>query len=483
MKLADLLQLELDDTQDCDVLGLANDSRKVQPGDLFLAYKGAVADGRLYCQQALDNGAVAVAYEPNDLPASFIFLPQIIYIPMPKLAHKLAAIASRFYHHPTHALSVIGVTGTNGKTTIAYQLAQAFHLLGIKSAYIGTIGQGEVSSLAPLSNTTPDALQLQSLFANYQQSHIKQVCMEVSSHALDQQRVDCIDFKQAIYTNLSHDHLDYHHTMQAYAQAKALLFQVSSLEWAIVNHDDAYASLMLANLPETCKKLTYGLQEGADVRALKWKMDMTGTRFDVACPWGIHTVQVQTLGVFNLYNSLAVFSSLLAENIPVPDVIAVMTELVASPGRLEIVRQEPCVIVDYAHTPDALENVLSTLTELKQGKLWVVFGCGGDRDRTKRPMMGEIAGQLADCVVLTSDNPRSEDPMLILDDIAAGLESSAAKVVRIADRKEAIHHALSFAGKQDIILIAGKGHEDYQIIGSKRLNFSDQAVVREYTVI
>ena len=483
MKLADLLQLEPDDTQDCDIFGLANDSRKVKPGDLFLAYPGALADGRLYCQQAIDKGALAVAYEPNELPESFIFLPTIIYIPIPELAQKLAVIASQFYHHPTQDLSVIGVTGTNGKTTIAYQLAQAFHLLGVKSAYIGTIGQGEVSSLAPLSNTTPDALQLQSLFANYQQSHIKQVCMEVSSHALDQQRVNCIDFKQAIYTNLSHDHLDYHHTMQAYAEAKALLFKVPSLEWAVVNHDDAYAPLMLANLPIKCKKLTYGLQEGADVRAVKWKMDMTGTTFDVASPWGVHTVQVQTLGVFNLYNSLAVFSSLLAENIPVPDVIAVMAKLFASPGRLEIVRQLPCVIVDYAHTPDALENVLSTLIELKQGKLWVVFGCGGDRDRTKRPKMGKIAGQLADHVVLTSDNPRSEDPLLILDEIAEGLETSAAKVVRIADRKQAIYHALQFADKQDIILIAGKGHEDYQIIGSKRLTFSDQAVVRDYTTV
>ena len=187
--------------------------------------------------------------------------------------------------------------------------------------------------------------------------------------------------------------------------------------------------------------------------------------------------------MFNLYNSLAVFSSLLAENIPVPDVIAVMAKLFASPGRLEIVRQLPCVIVDYAHTPDALENVLSTLIELKQGKLWVVFGCGGDRDRTKRPKMGKIAGQLADHVVLTSDNPRSEDPLLILDEIAEGLETSAAKVVRIADRKQAIYHALQFADKQDIILIAGKGHEDYQIIGSKRLTFSDQAVVRDYTTV
>lgn len=484
MKLAYLLQPWCDEALfDCDVMGLHNDSRQIKPGDIFLAYPGAVADGRLYCQQAVDAGAVAVAYEPSLLPESFSYLvanERHIYIPIPQLAQKLAAIASRFYGNPTQALCVTGVTGTNGKTTIAYQLAQAYNLLGSKSAYIGTIGQGDVRALKPLGNTTPDALQLQSLFAHYKQANIKQVCIEVSSHALSQQRTDCINFKQAIYTNLSHEHLDYHHTMQEYAEAKAKLFAMPTLKWIVINHDDAYASLMMAHLPAGCKKLTYGLQEGADVRALNWNMSMTGTTFNVASPWGEHEVHVKTLGVFNLYNSLAVYSSLLADDYSVKDVVSVMSNLAASPGRMELVATEPCVIVDYAHTPDALENVLSTLNQLKQARLWVVFGCGGDRDRAKRPMMGKIASQLADVVVLTSDNPRREDPLLIMQDIATGIAPTEAQVVHIADRKEAIHYALEFADKQDIILIAGKGHEDYQQIGTKRFVFSDQTVVRDW---
>jgi UDP-N-acetylmuramoyl-L-alanyl-D-glutamate--2,6-diaminopimelate ligase len=485
MKLNDLLQPWCGEViPDFDITGLQNDSRKIQPGDLFLAYPGLAADGRLYCQQAIDAGAVAVAYESSSLPDSFECQASVFYVPIPQLAIKLAAIASRFYDNPTNALSITGVTGTNGKTTIAYQLAQAYDLLGFKSAYIGTIGQGEVHALKPLSNTTPDALCLQSLLAQYKQADIKKVSMEVSSHALCQQRVDGIAFKQAIFSNLSHDHLDYHHTMQAYAQAKATLFSIPSLECVVVNHDDAYAGLMMQNVPTGCKKLTYGLQDGAHVRALDWTMSMTGTTFRVASPWGEHTVCVKTLGQFNLYNSLAVFSSLLADGFPINDVIDVMSKLVASPGRLELVAQNPCVIVDYAHTPDALQNVLSTLRQLNPRKLWLVFGCGGDRDKTKRPIMGKIASQLADVVVLTSDNPRTEDALLILKDIRAGMASTiAADVIQIEDRKEAIHHALRLADKHDIILIAGKGHEDYQQIGHQRVAFSDQTVVREHLAI
>ena len=266
--------------------------------------------------------------------------------------------------------------------------------------------------------------------------------------------------------------------MEAYAQAKALLFATPTLKWAIINHDDAYALMMRQVLPQTCQAVTYGLQEGADVRATHVAVTMTGSTFDIVSPWGTYSIVIKTLGVFNIYNSLAVFSSLMAEGFNAVDVVAVMASLEASPGRMELVMQEPCVIVDYAHTPDALENVLLTLVSLKQGRVWVIFGCGGDRDRTKRPIMGKIASQYADVVIITSDNPRSEDPAQIIDEIDAGIPTST-QVMKIIDRREAIHYALSQANKHDIVLIAGKGHEDYQLIGNQRLVFSDQDVVRD----
>ena len=480
MKPSDLLAIWCTgQVPDVDISGIQNDSRKIKPGDLFLAYPGAVADGRLHCKQAILAGAVAIAFDPDDLPESFETVDSVMYIPVPQLASQIAAIGSRFYGYPTRELQVTGVTGTNGKTTIAYQLASAYALLGSSAAYIGTLGQGDVHDLKPVGNTTPDALCLQRLFHQYRQAGLKHVCMEVSSHALAQQRVAHIDFKQAIYTNLTHDHLDYHKTMDAYAAAKAALFAMPTLQWGIVNGDDAYSAHMLAALPKTCQVLTYGLNEDVSVRAVNVCIGMSGSTFDIISPKGTHAVRVKTLGAFNVYNSLAVFSSLMADGYPVQDVIRVMGMLDASPGRMELVCASPCVIVDYAHTPDALEKALTTLTQLKEGRLWVVFGCGGDRDRAKRPMMGKIASQYADQVVLTSDNPRSEDPSGILQEISAGV-LPLVKAVQMVDRESAIHYALSQAACEDIVLIAGKGHESYQQIGSDRFDFSDQAVARKW---
>jgi UDP-N-acetylmuramoyl-L-alanyl-D-glutamate--2,6-diaminopimelate ligase len=464
---------------DCDILGLQNDSRQVKSNDLFIAYPGAAADGRLFIQKACDAGASAIVYEPDQWPDT-AFIPEMIpCIPVPGLARLLAGIASRFYGHPSHHLSVTGVTGTNGKTTIAYQLAQAYGLLGKEAAYIGTLGQGRVNQLQALHNTTPDALCLQRFLHDYQQQGIQQVCMEVSSHALSQQRVDEIEFTEAIYTNLSHEHLDYHHTMDAYADAKAQLFAMPLLKHAIVNHDDAYSSVMLKNLPKTCRKLSYGMQAGSDVRVLHYETGMAGSHLRIDSPWGQHDVRVGLLGTFNMYNSLAVLTSLLAQGFPPARVLPVMEQILAAPGRMEVVLQKPCVIVDYAHTPDALENVLSTLGHLKKGRLGVVFGCGGDRDKTKRPIMGQIASQYADFVIVTSDNPRTEDPLTIINEVAAGL-SATAQAMKIIDRQAAIHQALDMADDKDIILIAGKGHESYQEIATVRYPFSDQEIVRKY---
>lgn len=464
---------------DTEITGLQNDSRQIAPGDLFIAYPGAATDGRQYIDRAIQAGATAVLYEPQDSSLSSGSFGNTPLIALPKLSEQLAEIACAFYDNPARKLSITGVTGTNGKTTIAYQLAQAYSLLGKQAAYVGTLGQGSVHSLNVLPNTTPDALCLQRLFSQYVKEGIQQVCMEVSSHALSLGRVGCIDFNQAIYTNLSLDHLDFHQTMHDYALAKASLFARKSLQYAIINQDDDYSQLMLQHLPKNCRPLLYGLTNAADIQATHWESNLAGSVLDVKSPWGTHRLHLQSLGRFNIYNSLSVFASLMASEVAsIEDVIGLMSQLKPSPGRMEIVAQNPCVIVDYAHTPDALENVLLTLVDLKPQTLWVVFGCGGDRDRSKRPLMGRIASQLADKVILTNDNPRSEDPDKILQDILKGMPDSHL-IKAIPDRREAIHYALSHAGEQNVVLIAGKGHEDYQIIGSQRFAFSDQKVVRE----
>ncbi len=459
-----------------EVFGVQNDSRQVGSGDLFLAYPGAVADGRMFIGKAVAAGAAAIAYDPENMPASVVLPKTVPCIAVPQLAQNLAQIAQIFYEHPSRSLNITGVTGTNGKTTIAYQLAQAHQLLGQDAAYIGTIGHGNVNHLEPLINTTPDALFLQKIVSQYLMQGSKQVCMEVSSHALSQNRVDGIEFHQAIFTNLTLDHLDYHHTMQEYAKAKALLFRRPELQYAIINQDDAYQELISQELDPRVKKLTYGLNANADVQAVSWRMDMHGTEIEVRSPWGNHQITIQALGQFNIYNSLALFSSLLAQNYPPQQLVDVMSQLKPAPGRMELVAQAPCVLVDYAHTPDALENALATLHHLKKAQLWVVFGCGGDRDKSKRPLMGKVASKYADHVLITSDNPRTEDAQSIVDDIAQGITASG-QTTTILNREEAIIFALNHAAKNDIILIAGKGHESYQQIGMIKHPFSDQEVV------
>lgn len=477
MKLQQLLAPWMQqDISNPEILGLQNDSRQVKPGDLFLAYPGATADGRDFIAKAIEAGASAVAFEPNNF--TFTLTSSIPCIAIAQLGMHLADIAKIFYDNPCNDLNLIGITGTNGKTTIAYQLAQAHQLLGKESAaYIGTIGQGAVDDLRPINNTTPDALVLLNLLAQYKKQGIKQVCMEVSSHALTQHRVDALAFNQAIFTNLTLDHLDYHHTFTEYAAAKAKLFAREELQYAIINQDDAYQKVMSDALNPRVKKITYGLHEGCDVKALEWHMAIDGTQIEVASPWGKQGFTIKSPGQFNIYNSLAIWTSLMLSGFAPKEVNAVMSQLKPAPGRMEIVAHAPYVLVDYAHTPDALENALLTLKQLKKGQLWVVFGCGGDRDKTKRPIMGKAASSYADQIVVTSDNPRSEDPALIIEDIMQGIEPHSV-VTQLVNREEAIAFALISAAKEDIILIAGKGHESYQQIGQIKHAFSDKDVVR-----
>lgn len=480
MNLASLLQPWIQENiKDCEVHDLKNDSRLVHQGDLFIAYPGAVTDGRHFMEQAVAHGAAAILYEPAQWIVDDIVSNQVPCIPLPHLQEHLAQLAQRFYQNPSHALTVTGVTGTNGKTTIAYQLAQAHALLQQKAAYIGTIGQGDVNCLMPLDNTTPDVLCVQRLLHQYKEHQIRQVCMEVSSHALSQHRVDGIEFRQAIFTNLTLDHLDYHKTMDAYAMAKAQLFSYETLEWAIFNADDSYHEVMVRALKPGVKKITYGLHEHCDVCAVTWAIDLHGTALTVRSPWGTHQLTINAIGQFNIYNSLAVFSSLMAYGYDASDVIRVMAQLKAAPGRMELVAQEPFVLVDYAHTPDALDNALRTLKQLKKGALWVVFGCGGDRDTSKRSIMGQVASTHANKIVVTSDNPRSENPEQIIQEIVSGIINTRELVV-LTSREDAILYALNHAAIEDVILIAGKGHEAYQQIGTKKYDFSDQNVVKAW---
>lgn len=476
MKLAELLKPWYQEAVvDLEINGiLQNDSRKIRVGDVFVAYPGAATDGRNYLEQAVIAGAVAIIYEPENWQKS-IALPIPAY-PVTDLVRQLGAIAHRFYQIKD-TLYVTGVTGTNGKTTIAYQLAQAHELMHHKAAYIGTLGQGQAFSLETLNNTTPDALHLQYLFHQYQQEGIQQICMEVSSHALEQKRVDGISFKQAIFTNLTLDHLDYHHTMEAYAQAKAALFACPDLEYAIINQDDPYAKKMQASLSANCQLIRYGMQAEAEVRALSWQIDMTGTHIAVDSPWGKTELHITALGYFNIYNALAIFTSLMLQYHDIKQVSNVLSLVKPAPGRMEMVAQQPCIIVDYAHTPDALQNVLQTLAKVKENRIIAVFGCGGDRDKSKRPLMGKIATEFADIAIMTSDNPRTEDPVQIMEDIAKGIENTK-NLYQIVNREEAIAKAIELAQKNDIIVIAGKGHESYQQIGHVKHPFSDQDVAK-----
>jgi UDP-N-acetylmuramoyl-L-alanyl-D-glutamate--2,6-diaminopimelate ligase len=461
------------------ISGIQTDSRKVKPGDLFLAIHKAFEVGQKYINDAIANGAVAVIYEDERLPN--------ISIPayhLKSLAKCVGPLTSRFFGEPSQSLNVIGITGTNGKTTIAYLLTQAYSLLGSKSYYVGTLGQGPIENIEETGMTTPDAIDLQNICFKTKQQGYQQLTMEVSSHALEQYRVDGIPFKQAIFTNLTHDHLDYHGTIEAYAKAKARLFSWDSLDTVIVNADDHWSSLMLKHINPEINIYRIGMTNtDADVRVTHETWSLHGMELQIESPWGKIQLSSKLLGDFNVYNILTVFTSLMARGFSVEEVQSVIQKLQPPPGRMEVVATHPLVVVDYAHTPDALENALKTLRNFQiktnAGRLWVIFGCGGDRDKTKRPVMGEIAARLSDVVIVTSDNPRTEEPSAIIEQIIQGIPL-ATNTLNIVDRKEAILNCLVQALPNDIVLIAGKGHENYQIIGEVKNYFSDQDVVKDY---
>lgn len=472
------------------IRSITSDSKQVREGGLFVAVKGARQDGHHYLEEAIHRGAVAVVVErPYSHPAA-----RVLQVSDSKRI--LSRLAAAYYQFPSKEMKVVGVTGTNGKTTITYLLEQMFKEEGI--GVLGTINYRVGDRVVPATQTTPGALEVQAFLREMAGAGCRYAALEVSSHALDQCRVADVDFHVAIFTNLSLDHLDYHQTMEAYAEAKLKLFtQLRSSHWAIVNLEDPLSQEIM--IQTKAQLLTYGFGQNADVRAEAMSVEFNQIKIDVTYPVNAGardgmrnkiTIQSSLIGRHNVYNILASFAAGLVLNHPPTQIKQRLERLQCVPGRLEAVRIEETepvkfnVFVDYAHTPDGLRQVLTTLREVTPGKLLVVFGCGGDRDRGKRPQMGRIAAQLADEVFVTSDNPRSENPQVIIQNILEGIrplgEKKAPRVKVEADRSLAIREAIFSAGAGDTVLLAGKGHENYQIFKDITVPFDDRDQARRW---
>lgn len=454
--------------------GLSLDSREVRAGEAFIALRGAHHDGMAFAADALGRGARVVLADAASGAASSGAI-----IAVPGLAERVSEIAGRFYGDPSRELTLFGVTGTNGKTTCTQLIAAALESLGTRCGVIGTLGWGFPGRLDATRHTTPDAVSIQRMLAVLRAEDARAAALEVSSHALEQGRVRAVHLHTAVFTNLSHDHLDYHGTLENYGAAKRLLFAHPGLRHAVINADDGWGRHLLQTLPGDMQGLGYALGDGdAPLRAVRVTAGSRGLLAEILSPWGTGTLRVPLLGRFNLYNALAVLGSLCMSGVALGDALAALENAPAVPGRMQRIDAAgaPLVIVDYAHSPDALEQTLRALREHASGRLWCVFGCGGDRDRAKRPLMGRIAWEHADEVLLTSDNPRSEDPQAIIDDIATGIPAAGAR--RECDRAAAIRYAIARAAPGDCVLIAGKGHEEYQEARGVRVPFSDAAIAR-----
>lgn len=452
---------------------LVSDSRQVRPGDAFVAYRGEGSDGRGFIAQALAAGASAVLWEREGFD-----WPEAWHVPnlgVPHLREQVGPIASDFFGEPCEKLWMIGVTGTNGKTSCSHWLAQTMSTLGRKTAVIGTLGNGFPGAMADAVNTTPDPILLHGMLADYLKCSAQAVAMEVSSHGLAQGRVNGMKFDVAVLTNLSRDHLDYHGDMQAYATAKQSLFVCPELKCAVLNLDDVFGAQLVAQLADRgMRVITYGFAK-ADVCGSNMQLGAEGVTLDVTAAGEVARLSAHVLGRFNAYNLLAALSVLLASEITLQDAVAALAQVQPVAGRMQRMGggELPLVVVDYAHTPDALEKVLASLREQSHGRLICVFGCGGNRDQGKRPLMGKAVASMADFAVVTSDNPRYENARTIIEDIVAGM---AGDYHIEEDRAAAIDLALRQAEKGDVVLIAGKGHETYQEIGNQKLPFNDTEV-------
>lgn len=463
------------------VSGITNDSRKVKTGYLFLAYPGASADGRNFVQQAKANGAKFICAEAEN--SKLIESDTLLQIS--NLAAKISQMAGKFYGTPTNKMKVAGITGTNGKTSIAYLVAQVLNFLNKPCLLLSTLGNGDLNNLTSAVNTTPDPIVIQKYAKTFLKQGFHHMAMEVSSHGLTQHRVEALNFNVAVFTNLTHEHLDYHGDMETYFLAKKSLFLRPELKYAVINADDEYGQRLLKDPEIGAEKIAYSRQGKMDgIEAKYWilakneQFDRSGIQADIETSWGNGRIRSRLLGDFNLSNLLAVAGVLGAT---IGDMNKWLIGLNAAQpvvGRMQsfVQTDKPMVVVDYAHSPDALEKALKTLRSHCDGNIWCVFGCGGDRDTLKRPTMGTIAEKYADKVILTDDNPRSEDPQSIVDMIQDGFSSTSAPYMAL--RKEATEYAISNANSNDIILIAGKGHENYQEIAGEIILYSDIETVQ-----
>ena len=495
--LAELTAGIIDAPPNVFVTDVTLDSRAVAKGGLFLACRGGTHHGLKFAPQAIANGARAVLYEPAEASADRApeFNSDIFFARVPELSRHVGTIADRFFGSPSRALTIAGITGTNGKTTSAFLLAQALGFCGRPAAYSGTIGYGMPDALAESTHTTVDAVTVHRQLDEFLRMGARYVCMEVSSHALAQGRVNGVRFNTAVFTNLTRDHLDFHGTMEQYGAAKALLFAAPGLAARIINVDDEFGAALAARpssarLIATTRREYFGLSEF--VRASRVRAEASGLVIAVESSWGVTELSVPLVGDFNVENVIGVLAALLAMGVPLTDAANALKKCRAPSGRMELFGGRgltPLAIVDYAHTPDALGKALRAARMHCRGRLHVVFGCGGDRDAGKRPLMGTIAAELADDIVITDDNPRTEDPRRIVAEIISGVRGvgtagpivARATSVRVEhDRARAIKSTLDAAAAGDAVVVAGKGHENYQIYGAERRPFSDQAVIRSH---
>lgn len=485
MKLDELIEhldyKDLINFKNVEISGISYNSKTTKKGDIFVCLTGEYTDGHEFAKSAIENGASALLVERKvELDKK---VPQVV---VSSTRHKIADIADRFYSNPSRGINLIGITGTNGKTTVTHLIQKIFEENSEKCALIGTLGYKLSSGgeYRDAKHTTPQAPELQATLRMIKDvEKIDNVVMEVSSHALEQNRVGGCSFNGAVLTNLTQDHLDYHVTMDNYFEAKALLFRgLQEGDFAVINADDKYAERFSYVVPEGVRKLSYGVNQSADVMAKNINFSLNGAEFTLVTKDGEYPVNLHMNGMFSVYNVLAALTASIAMGIDLKIALKSLENVKGVAGRFEVVAKKPLVIVDYAHTPDGLENVLNSAREItpKEGKLICLFGCGGDRDATKRPKMGAIAEKIADKIVITSDNPRTEDPQTIITDIIAGLKSTNPDKVTVEpDRGHAIALLKTIAENNDVVVIAGKGHEDYQILKDKTIHFDDREEARK----
>ncbi|MEF9958518.1 MAG: UDP-N-acetylmuramoyl-L-alanyl-D-glutamate--2,6-diaminopimelate ligase [Niameybacter sp.] len=457
-----------------EVDSIIYDSRIKTASGLFIAIKGFSTDGHQYIGAAIENGAKTIVVEDH----VEIQKEGVTVVKVDNTRTIMARLAVNFYDHPSTKLDLVGVTGTNGKTSITFLLGQLLEAYNKKIGIIGTIENRIGRTILKSQHTTPESADLQKLLETMVEEGVSHCLMEVSSHALALHRVDENDFKIGIFTNLTQDHLDFHKTMDAYAEAKAILF--SRCQVGVLNEDSSYVHKMKEKA--TCEIITYGIDNLADYHASQIHVTAQGVTYHLSTPEGAYQVEVPIPGKFTVYNTLAVICTARQLGLPMEFILDHMKVVRGVPGRVQSFSSQKgySVLVDYAHTPDGLENVLETIKQFVKGRIITVFGCGGDRDNTKRPLMGEVAARYSDEVIITSDNPRSEDPLTILEQVEVGVKRHQVDYVKMEDRKEAICQALNRASEGDVVLIAGKGHENYQILKERIIHFDDSEIVRAF---